>query len=139
MLHYAAQHKFDSVLTAGCDVLPVPDFASLLPSLAGRGRGRVSPPAINSRDTAYDRLRRNPPLAPPFQGGEVILGQPLFGYWPAALADKLTLYLATQSDHSMRHWIATTGAREVPCDTPFHNLNTRADFALYSASQGLAA
>jgi molybdenum cofactor guanylyltransferase len=28
-LHHAQAHGFDAVLTAGCDVLPVPDFAAL--------------------------------------------------------------------------------------------------------------
>ncbi len=109
-LHAAQQNGFDAVVTAGCDVLPVPVF------------------------------HRHPGLDPgsSFLAG-VVADQPLFGVWPAGLAEDLEAHLTTQTDHSMRHWIAVSGAREVPCDTPFHNLNTRADFALYSASQGLAA
>jgi molybdenum cofactor guanylyltransferase len=104
LLHYAAQHKYDAVLTAGCDVLPVPDLRAL-----------VGPTAA------------------------VIKNHWLFGYWPATLASQLDHHLATQSDRSMRHWIATAGAAEVACDIAFHNLNTREDFALYCAAEGLAA
>ena len=69
----------------------------------------------------------------------VIACQPLFGFWPACLHDTLDHHLATQSDFSMRRWIAVCGAREVECVTPFHNLNTREDFALYCAAEGLSA
>ena len=103
-LHYAAQHKYDAVLTAGCDVLPVHDLRAL-----------AGPTAT------------------------VVKNQWLFGYWPAVLGPALDHHLATQSDRSMRHWIAVSGARQVPCDIAFHNLNTREDFALYSATEGLAA
>jgi molybdenum cofactor guanylyltransferase len=108
---HAAQHiGFDMVLTAGCDVLPVPTF---------------------SRHSGLDP---GPSFLP-----RVIKGQPLFGLWPASLAPKLDHHLATQTDRSMRHWIAVSGACEVSCDTAFHNLNTREDFALYCAAEGLAA
>jgi molybdenum cofactor guanylyltransferase len=103
-LHYAAQHKFDFILTAGCDVLPVPDLRAL-----------VGPTAA------------------------VVKNHWLFGYWPANLAAQLHHHLATQTDRSMRHWIAVSGAAEIPCDAAFHNLNTRYDFALYCAAEGLAA
>lgn len=103
-LHYAAQHKFDFVLTAGCDVLPVPDVRAL-----------VGPAAA------------------------VVKDHWLFGAWPAMLVAQLDHHLATQTDRSMRHWIATSGTRETPCDADFHNLNTRDDFALYCAAEGLAA
>ncbi len=101
-LHYCAGQGFDAVMTAGCDVLPVP--------------------ALNPED-----------------GAVVIANQYLFGIWPAALAPQLDHHLASETNHSMRLWIAASGAREVPCDTPFHNLNTPADFLLYSEAQGLAA
>jgi molybdenum cofactor guanylyltransferase len=104
LLHYAAQHNYDAVLMAGCDVLPVPDLRVL-----------VGPTAA------------------------VVKNHWLFGYWPANLAAQLDRHLATQSDHSMRHWITSTAAREVTCHTTLHNLNTREDFALYCAAEGLAA
>lgn len=103
LLDYAAQHHYDAVLTAGCDVLPVPDLRAL-----------VGPTA------------------------SVIKNNWLFGFWPAELFDKLDHHLAAQNDRSMRHWIAVSGAREVPCEIEFHNINTPADFALYAEAQGLA-
>ena len=69
----------------------------------------------------------------------VLTGQPLFGFWPAHWSTALDDHLATHSDRSMRHWIAVSGTREVLCDAPFHNLNTRADFAVYCAEEGLVA
>jgi molybdopterin-guanine dinucleotide biosynthesis protein A len=65
--------------------------------------------------------------------------QRLFGFWPIRLLTTLDDHLAHQDDRSLRHWIAVSGARSVSCAGSFHNLNTRADFALYCASQGLSA
>ena len=103
-LHYAEALGFDAALTAGCDVLPVPDLRALVGPVAA-----------------------------------VVEGQRLFGFWPVGLRAQLDAHLAAAQDRSLRHWIATSGARSVACGGSFHNLNTRADFALYSGSQGLAA
>lgn len=103
-LHHAEAHGFDAVLTAGCDVLPVPDLRALVGPVAA-----------------------------------VVDGQWLFGFWPVGMRAMLEDHLAQNGDRSLRHWIAVSGARSVACADSFHNLNTRADFALYSASQGLAA
>jgi molybdenum cofactor guanylyltransferase len=103
-LHHAELHGFDAVLTAGCDVLPVPDLRALVGPVAA-----------------------------------VVEGQRLFGFWPVALRGQLDAHLADQADRSLRHWMAVSRARSVACAGSFHNLNTRADFALYSDSQGLAA
>lgn len=102
-LHHARANGFDAVLTAGCDVLPVP------------------------RDAAQH-------LAPV---PSVIEGQPLFGLWPAGLADVLDHHLSSQPDRSMHGWIAVSGARVVPLDMPLHNLNTPADLALYCAAENV--
>lgn len=93
-LHAAHQNGFDAVISAGCDVLPVPIFPS---------------------------------------GDEAVYfdGHYLFGVWPVALASLLDQHLATQTNHSMRHWIAGAGARPIWSDTSFHNLNTRDDFESY--------
>ncbi len=103
-LHHAAAQGFDAVVTAGCDVLPVPDL-----------RGLIGPVAA------------------------VVDGQRLFGFWPVTLRDRLDAHLVDQPDRSLRHWIATTGARSISYAGSFHNLNTRADFACYDAAQGLFA
>ena len=98
-LHHAGAHGFDAVMTAGCDVLPVPSL---------------------------------------WEYG-IIDGHYLFGLWPASLAAALDHHLATQTNHSMRHWIVKSGAETIHAPHPFYNLNTRADFMLYEAQQGLAA
>jgi molybdenum cofactor guanylyltransferase len=105
-LHAAQQNGFDAVLSAGCDVLPVPDFRRL-------SEGE--------------------------DGAVVVKDHCLFGLWPTVFAAQLDSHLSKGTDRSMRHWIATSGAHEVACDTVFHNLNTQADFMLYASAQGLAA
>lgn len=102
-LHVAQQNGFDVVLTAGCDVLPVPMF---------------------------DASEHGPC---------VIAGHYLFGLWPSSLASKLDGHLATQTDHSMRHWIAVSGARQIESNLEFHNLNSRADFDHFAETQRVAA
>ena len=102
-LHVAQQKGYDAVLTAGCDVLPVPHF---------------------------DESE---------QGPWVIAGHYLFGCWPSSLADELGDHLAKQTDHSMRHWIALCGARQIGSNGEFHNLNNRADFEQYALMQRVAA
>jgi molybdopterin-guanine dinucleotide biosynthesis protein A len=102
-LHYGAEVGYEHVMTAGCDVLPVPHLSALL------------------------------------EGPAFIADHYLFGCWPTGLAPMLDQFLAGGGNHSMRRWIAVSGAREVSCDTQFHNLNTRDDFLLYSGKQGQAA
>ena len=102
-LHHGAKAGYAHVVTAGCDVLPVPALGDVT------------------------------------EGAAVIAGHYLFGHWPTALAPMLDAHLSAQTNRSMRHWIAVSGAREVSCDTAFHNLNTQDDFLLYSREQGLAA
>lgn len=97
-LRYAADQGFSHVLTAGCDVLPVP--ADLHALLAGNGAATIA-------------------------------GQQLFGYWPAALADRLDAHLAAGTDRSIRGWIAACRARAVAIDTSLANLNTPADLDAY--------
>jgi molybdenum cofactor guanylyltransferase len=100
-LHHAAAHGYDAVLTAGCDVLPVPDMRALV--------GPV--PAV-------------------------VEGQRLFGFWPVGFASALDDHLTHQDDLSIRQWVVASYARSVACAGSFHNINTRHDFALYSALEG---
>ena len=72
-------------------------------------------------------------------GPAVIDDHYLFGVWPSSLADKLDTHLATQTNHSMRHWIATSDARLIESHLAFHNLNSRADFEQYASIQSVAA
>ena len=70
------------------------------------------------------------------EGAAVVEGQRLFGFWPVALAAQLEKHLEDQDDLSLRQWISECKARSVVCVGSFHNLNTRDDFALYSATEG---
>jgi molybdenum cofactor guanylyltransferase len=61
-----------------------------------------------------------------------VAGHYLFGVWPASLSCTLDVYLAEQSNRSMRGWIAAIGARELPVTADHRNLNTRDDLAQYA-------
>ena len=63
------------------------------------------------------------------EGPAVIAGQPLLGYWPSGLADRLTAHLAgPQDDLSMRRWLEISGA-ETKAGVSMSNINTPADLA----------
>jgi molybdenum cofactor guanylyltransferase len=101
-LQHAQHHGFAQVVTAGCDVLPVPEFPCTL---------------SDERAVYVDRHY-------------------LFGVWPVALAATLDRHIRVQTDHSMRHWIATIDAHALKFDSVFHNLNTPDDVAKYAAKTG---
>lgn len=60
-------------------------------------------------------------------GSSVLIGQPLFGYWPAWLSAELDNFLEGTDGRSMGEWAACTDARRVyfPGDLP--NINTVSD------------
>jgi molybdopterin-guanine dinucleotide biosynthesis protein A len=60
-------------------------------------------------------------------GPAVVIGQPLLGLWPAALADALLDHLRITDDRAMRGWIAASGARPVTIDGTIANINRVAD------------
>jgi molybdopterin-guanine dinucleotide biosynthesis protein A len=92
-LAYARAHGFDAVLTAGCDVLPIPDSLAVLLG----------------------------------DGPACVAGQRMLGLWPADLLPRLEHQLATSEDRSLRGWINLCGAKEIPVDMQFHNINTITD------------
>lgn len=61
-------------------------------------------------------------LAP---GPAVAAGQPLLGFWPVSLTDRLTAQIAT-GDRSMRGWVAASGAAVVDFGA-ITNVNTLHD------------
>jgi len=63
-----------------------------------------------------------------------IEGHHVFGLWPVSLAAKLDEHLEQQSNHSMRHWIETAGARPILSPVPHFNINYPADLAQYADS-----
>ena len=97
-LRYAQRNGFDAVLTTGCDTLPVADYSRL--------------------GTAKLVTREAPHVA---------LGQRLSGRWPASLAGALARHLATETNWSVRKWMAICGAVEVDLGMEFHNLNRVSD------------
>jgi molybdenum cofactor guanylyltransferase len=56
--------------------------------------------------------------------GAVLENFPLFGRWPATLAQLLDDYLKTTDDRSMRGWIAWCGVGTVPAPPGLVNTNT---------------
>lgn len=69
----------------------------------------------------------------------VIKDQPLFGFWPVGLAERLDTWLADQPRRDMRGWIETGGAMEVETGIAFSNVNTQEDYAKLTAQKGLTA
>jgi len=77
-------------------------------------------------DDLYDRLTPGP---------AVVEGQWLFGLWPVNLSKSLDQWLASQADRSIRGFLREAGARLVPLDHDFLNINTQE--ALAEAERGL--
>lgn len=63
------------------------------------------------------------------EGASIVAGQPLIGFWPAALSDRLTEHLENTADRSMRTWVKASGARQVAFPGPIPNVNAPADLA----------
>ena len=61
-------------------------------------------------------------------GPSFVLGQPLLALWPTALAGVLDLHLTRSEDHSLRGWVALTGARGIDLG-PIRNVNRPKDLA----------
>jgi molybdopterin-guanine dinucleotide biosynthesis protein A len=57
----------------------------------------------------------------------VVMGQPLFGFWPAAHSPELDAYLATTQSRAVSHWADWAGARRVRLTGKIANINTPAD------------
>lgn len=68
----------------------------------------------------------------------VVVGQPLFGYWPAQLATELDAYLAHADNRAVGAWAARAGARRVHAGE-MANVNTVADLTALRKKRLLAA
>ncbi len=55
---------------------------------------------------------------------------PIIGLWPAGLADRLDLFLASDPRRSMRGWAAKAGAAMLSLGEELPNINTPDDLAL---------
>jgi molybdenum cofactor guanylyltransferase len=104
VLRSARDQGHDHVLTAGCDVLPIPP--TLRGALAGDGPAVIAgqrllglwPSALADRLEAHIRAQSN-----------------------------------HGANYALHHWIALSGARSVTLATPLHNLNTAEDLARFEA------
>ena len=62
------------------------------------------------------------------EGAAVLKGQPLAGFWPAALAGELDAHLAEENNRSIRGWLERIGARVVDrADLVLPNVNRPED------------
>jgi molybdopterin-guanine dinucleotide biosynthesis protein A len=57
----------------------------------------------------------------------IVVGQPLFGFWPTALSVELDAYLAAGQSRAVSHWSDRAGARRVRLIGEIANINTPAD------------
>jgi molybdenum cofactor guanylyltransferase len=78
---------------------------------------------------------RNQSVQMPFY----VEGHYLSGIWPSALADRLDHHLTTQTDFSMRGWIALTDATAIRTEVEHFNLNTQTDLQQYAAQVRVVA
>lgn len=72
-------------------------------------------------------------------GPAVVIGQPLFGYWPASLSAELDDYLALETSRAVGEWAARTGARRVRYGGDIPNINRVADLVALRSACRVAA
>lgn len=69
----------------------------------------------------------------------VLVGQPLFGYWPATLSAEIDEYLAAGESRAVRDWVTWAGARQATYGSLIVNINTPADLTTLQFRRFLAA
>ena len=69
----------------------------------------------------------------------VVVGQPLFGYWPASLSAELDSFLVDTDGRSMGEWAVWAGARRERYAVEIPNINTAADLTALGSGSLLAA
>ena len=69
----------------------------------------------------------------------VVVGQPLFGYWPASLSAPLDKYLARDGTRAVFDWAQIAGARRVRLTHDIPNVNTLSDLQALRLRRSLAA
>ena len=91
--------------------------------------------------SACDTPQVPPALADTISGdlAAIVVGQPLFGYWPTALAVELDEYLRVGSSLAVSHWADWAGARHVRLTGEIANINTPADLTALTFSRILTA
>jgi molybdopterin-guanine dinucleotide biosynthesis protein A len=104
------------------DLGPLGGLAAALQHAAANGFSAVLTSACDTPEVPASLAQSLAGDAP-----AVVLGQPLFGYWPASFANELDFYLANASSLAVSDWIAWTGARRVRLPDTIANINTPAD------------
>ncbi len=69
----------------------------------------------------------------------VVIGQPLFGYWPASLSTRLDDYLDAANSYAVGAWAVWAGARRVSYAGKIPNINTVADLIALRSTRMQAA
>lgn len=69
----------------------------------------------------------------------IAVGQPIFGYWPAALSNKLDDFHIHSQTLAMRDWAICVGARRVRLDSEVPNINTPGDLSALQELEQLGA
>ncbi|GHD00377.1 molybdenum cofactor guanylyltransferase [Novosphingobium pokkalii] len=102
---------------------PLGGIAAALHHAAGHGFDAVLTTAVDSFGFDADLVAQLSP-APAF-----CQNQPVIGLWPASAAAVADALLGGTGKHSLRAFVAATGARPVALSRIPHNINTPADLA----------
>jgi molybdopterin-guanine dinucleotide biosynthesis protein A len=69
----------------------------------------------------------------------IVIGQPLFGYWPIKLAPDLDAYLTAGNSLAVSDWAVWAGARHVRMASAIANINTPGDLTALRIKRFVAA
>lgn len=115
------------------DLGPLGGLAAALHHAATHGFDGVLTSACDTPDVPFDLAALAGPEA------VVVIGQPLFGYWPARLSAALDDYLSNCDSRAVGDWVAWSGARRIAPAAALANINTPADLSALRARRLLAA
>ena len=106
---------------------PLGGLAAALNHAATHGFDGVLTSACDTPDVPLDLAALAGPDA------AVVIGQPLFGYWPARLSAELDDYLSISDSRAVGDWVAWSGARRIARPASLANINTPGDLAALKA------
>jgi molybdopterin-guanine dinucleotide biosynthesis protein A len=115
------------------DLGPLGGLAAALNHAATQGFDGVLTSACDTPEVPRDLAALAGPDA------AVVIGQPLFGYWPARLSAELDDYLAAFDSRAVGDWVVRAGARRIPRPGALSNINTPSDLAALRRRRLLAA
>lgn len=103
---------------------PLGGLAGALHHASGSGFGQVLSAPCDvpfPPDALFAQLQHGP---------AVVADHPVFGIWPATIADRLDRWLADDRPRAVRAFAAAVGARAIELDVPVRDIDTPADLAL---------